>query len=60
MKCPRQMAWEAPAWKCSDITALSAVTQTHWALTSVIRNPQTPQGTLPWASQKHLCHSFLK
>lgn len=60
VNCPRQMAWEAPAWKRSDITALSAVTQTHWALSSVIRNPGTPQGTLPWASQEHLCHSFLK
>lgn len=34
-----------PAWKVSDVTALSAVTQMPWVPPCVIRNPQTLQGT---------------
>lgn len=42
------------AAEVSDVTALSAVTQTHWVPPRVIRNPQTLQGTCRGLHRSHL------
>lgn len=67
VKCPRQMAGEAaafcdPAWKVSDVTALSAVTQTHWVPPRVIRVCRASSDTaghLPGPPQERLLRSHV-